>query len=143
MPRPLHLLLCVATVACSDPFPPPPNPMGTSVDITTDRTVYGPSDSSIVTVRNLTGQAMQFNLCPGALQRWTGSTWATVDAWPGPGAAACALIGGALSPNATYSARFTIHAGAGTGSYRFEFFAIEMGNQLPIGDRVSHQFEVR
>lgn len=78
MVRSLVSLAVLAVLACQ-PMEPAPQITGTNLDITTDRARYGTADSATVTVRNISSQSVRFNLCPGALERWNGSSWQTVD----------------------------------------------------------------
>jgi hypothetical protein len=136
-------ILLLSIIGCTGHgIPPVPDVRGTDVDITTDAALYRTSDSVSVTVHNRSGRGLHLNLCPATLERWTGIDWAPVTFWPGPGKATCIMLGGDVASGGTFSARFALLTNVPPGQYRIEFPAIEIGNPLPIEDRVTHVFTV-
>jgi hypothetical protein len=128
----------IALIACStttDVSEPP------VVAIVTDRSSYAPGDSVVVQVTNLTLAAVRYNLCPGDLQRWSGSRWDTAVSWT---EGVCRDNLNSLAAGSTVTIKRPLATTRESGVYRYLFYSVldAEENLLPVSARVSNSFLV-
>jgi hypothetical protein len=129
----LTLSLVLGTWACA-PAPPARSPAGSSagaggVEVTTDRSRYGPGDPLTLTVHNGGADTLAFNPCTRTIERESDGGWSpvsepqricTMEAWilaPGERRAGPTELPAELPPGRYRAAlAFTVEGAHGSGS---------------------------
>lgn len=117
--RILAALLALSAAACGNAFVA----SDPAVEVTTDRAAYAPGDTVRVTMRNVSGESLGYNLCVSKLDRRSADAWATVDVFPGPGGA-CTMELRHLPAGESVQTRRVIPAATEAGTYRLVYNGI-------------------
>jgi hypothetical protein len=119
---------------------------GTSRDyrITTNRTSYARGNTGEVTINNVSGETLQYNLCPRRLERQANKYWIVAFEWPTAGST-CTTQSRRLGKGDSVEALFDIPTGVPAGTYRVVFTGLvdEKGRALSGDDAATPKFEVR
>ncbi|MBD0321619.1 MAG: hypothetical protein ICV87_14880 [Gemmatimonadetes bacterium] len=117
--RILPALLALSAAACGSGFVA----SDPAVEVATDRAAYAPGDTVRVTLRNVSGETLGYNLCISKLDRRAADAWTTVDVFPGPGGA-CSMELRTLPAGESVQVRRAIPAATSAGTYRIVYNGI-------------------
>ena len=119
---------------------------GSSADyrITTNREIYSRGNTCEVTIRNFSGDTVEYNLCQRQLQRQVNRYWVVAFEWPTAGGA-CTTEARRLDEDDTVSTLFEIPTGVPIGKYRMVFTGLrdKEGKSLSSDDAATPSFDVR
>jgi hypothetical protein len=119
---------------------------GTSRDyrITTNQTIYSRGNTGEVTIRNVSDETLEYNLCPRRLERQANKYWIVAFEWPTAGSS-CTAEGRRLGKGEAINALFDIPTGVPTGTYRVVFTGLVDQKARPLSgdDAATPKFEVR
>jgi hypothetical protein len=107
--------------------------------ITTDHASYAPTYVVSVTIVNVSGGDVTYNLCPRALQRRNADGWESVASYPGSGA--CTAEALLLRAGERVETRFGLSSDLPDGTYRIVFPWLG-DSTLPADDRATPSFVV-
>ena len=112
--------------------------------ITTNLTDYPRGSTGEATIRNVTDETLEYNLCQRRLERQVGNNWVPAFEWPVAGGA-CTSEPRSLSKGATVNTFFDIPTGIPTGKYRVVFTNLlgEDGKPVSPDRAASPSFDVR
>ena len=112
--------------------------------ITTNRDSYNRGNTGEATIRNISGESLEYNLCPRRLERRTNRDWTTAYEWPTAGGV-CTTDLRRIGRGEALNALFEIPVGIPTGTYRVVFTQLlgEGSRQLSADDAATPSFEVR
>lgn len=113
-------------------------------EITTNRDTYNRGNTGEITVRNRSGDRLEYNLCQRRLERRVDRSWITAFEWPTAGGS-CTTEARPLAEGQSVNTLFEIPTGIPTGTYRVVFTGLLDQSGRPLtGDRAATpQFEVR
>jgi hypothetical protein len=119
---------------------------GSSADyrIATNQTTYSRGNTGEATIKNLSGETLEYNLCPRRLERQANKYWIVAFEWPTAGSS-CTTEGRRLGKGEAINALFDIPTGVPTGTYRVVFTGLvdQKGRALSGDDASTPKFEVR
>jgi hypothetical protein len=119
---------------------------GSSSDyaITTNKEVYSRGNIGEATIRNVSGDRVEYNLCPRRLERRANKYWVVAFEWPTAGSA-CTTEARTLSKDQAVSSLFDIPPGIPTGTYRVVFTGLsdKDGRTVSPDRAATPSFEVR
>jgi hypothetical protein len=112
--------------------------------IATNRSDYTRGSTGEATIRNVTDETLEYNLCQRRLERQVGNNWVPAFEWPVAGGA-CTSEARSLSKGASVNTFFDIPTGVPTGKYRVVFTNLLGQDGKPVSpDRAATpQFDVR
>jgi len=88
--------------------------------ITMNRDVYSRGNTGEATIKNVSGETLEYNLCPRRLERQANKYWVVAFEWPTAGSA-CTTEARRLAKGASVNTLFEIPTGVPTGTYRVVF----------------------
>lgn len=112
--------------------------------ITTNRDIYSRGNTGEATIKNVSGQALEYNLCQRRLQRQVNKYWVVAFEWPTAGGA-CTTEARQLPKNESVTTLFDIPTGVPIGTYRIVFTNLmgRKGRTLSADDAATKSFTVR
>jgi hypothetical protein len=112
--------------------------------ITTNRTTYARGNTGEATIRNVSGETLEYNLCPRSLERQANKYWIVAFEWPTAGAS-CTTESRQMGKDQAINALFDIPTGVPTGTYRVVFTGLsdQKGRKLSGDNAATPKFEVR
>lgn len=95
---------------------------GTSPDylVRANRDIYSRGNTGEATIRNISDETLDYNLCPRRLERMANKYWVVAFEWPTAGSA-CTTEARRLSKGESVNALFEVPTGVPTGRYRIVF----------------------
>lgn len=90
------------------------------VEVTTDQREYRAGNSVTVTVTNVSGEPVGYNLCVHRIERRTADGWRVASAFPPPGSACIAILL-TLEPGASTAVQVRLPQDLSAGIYRVRF----------------------
>jgi len=114
-----------------------------AVRITTAKPTYGPGDTVVVTLENISQDRVLYNACSAFLERWQILGWGEVM-WAA-GDQPCNDNVDALEAGATVGTWFPIPSTLAPGMYRYRFTGITNTDArlLPERERLSNTFSIQ
>jgi len=112
--------------------------------ITTNQDIYSRGNTGEATIRNVTDEPLEYNLCPRRLERQANKYWVVSFGWPTAGGA-CTTVARALGKGETVTALFEVPTGVPTGTYRLVFTGLigKNGKPVPPDQAATPAFQVR
>lgn len=112
--------------------------------ITTNREIYSRGNTGEATIRNVSGQTLEYNLCQRRLERQVNKYWVVAFEWPTAGGA-CTTEARRLPDDESVSTLFDIPTGVPIGRYRVVFTNLHGpdGKSLAGEDAATPSFDVR
>lgn len=112
--------------------------------ITTNRTDFTRGSTGEATIRNASGETLEYNLCQRRLERQVGNNWVVAFEWPTAGGA-CTSEARSLAKGASVNTFFDIPTGVPTGKYRVVFTNLlgEDGKPVSPDRAATPPFDVR
>jgi hypothetical protein len=112
-------------------------------DIAPERARYSPGDTTMITLRNVGVDELQYNLCAYRVERREETAWYTAAEVP-PERSACVLPAGRLAPGEAVAMAVPLPDGLPPGEYRvrFDWIARAGGERLSPGERSSRSFRL-
>jgi hypothetical protein len=113
-------------------------------NITTNREIYSRGNTGEATIRNISGRALDFNLCPRRLERQANKYWVVAFEWPVAGGA-CTTELRKLAKDDEVTTLFDIPTGVPIGTYRLVFTGLrdDKGRNIAGDDAATKSFTVR
>jgi len=113
-------------------------------EITTNRQVYSRGNTGEATIRNTSGERLEYNLCQRRLERRVDGSWISAFEWPTAGGS-CTGEARSLNAGQSVNALFDIPTGIPAGTYRVVFTGLlnDDRNVLPADRAATPSFEVR
>ena len=113
-------------------------------EITTNRQVYSRGNTGEATIRNTSGERLEYNLCQRRLERRVDRGWISAFEWPTAGGS-CTAEARSLNAGQSINALFDIPTGIPSGTYRVVFTGLLNDDRSPLSaDRAATpSFEVR
>jgi hypothetical protein len=112
--------------------------------ITTNKDSYSRGNIGEATIRNSSGDRIEYNLCPRRLERQVDRNWVAAFEWPTSGSA-CTAEARTLSPGSSVNTFFDIPTGIPAGTYRVVFTGLLDSDRKAVSaDRAATSpFQVR
>jgi hypothetical protein len=109
-----------------------------------NRDVYSRGNTGEATIRNISGESLEYNLCPRRLERMANKYWVVAFEWPTSGSA-CTTEARRLPRNESVNTLFEIPTGVPTGAYRIVFSALfdKEGRTVGPDQAATQSFDVR
>lgn len=113
-------------------------------EITTNRQVYNRGNTGEATIRNTSGERLEYNLCQRRLERRVDRDWITAFEWPTAGGS-CTAEARSLNAGQSVNTFFDIPTGVPAGNYRVVFTGLLNDDRSSVlADRAATpSFEVR
>ena len=115
-----------------------------SYRITANREIYSRGNTGEATIRNVSSNAVEYNLCQRQLQRQVNKYWVVAFEWPTAGGA-CTTESRRLDKDDTVSTLFEIPTGVPIGKYRMVFTGLrdKEGKTISSDESATPSFDVR
>ena len=112
--------------------------------ISTNRNVYNRGSTGEVTIRNVSDNTLEYNLCQRRLERQVGRDWVTSYEWPTAGGG-CTTELRRLNRGEAVNTLFDIPTGVPSGTYRVVFTGLrgEGGGDMSADRAATPSFQVR
>ncbi len=112
--------------------------------ITSNQDVFSRGNTGEATIRNVTDETLEYNLCPRRLERQANKYWVVAFEWPTAGGA-CTTEARTLGKGQSVSALFEIPTGVPTGTYRLVFTGLtgKNGKSVSSDQAATPAFQVR
>lgn len=138
----LALALVVSTSACS--MLARHGGSSPTYGITGNREIYSRGNTGEVTIRNISGRTLEYNLCPRRLERQANKYWVVAFEWPTAGGA-CTTELRQLAKGDEVRTLFDIPTGVPIGTYRLVFTGLrgKDGRSVASEDAATKSFTVR
>ena len=119
---------------------------GSSSDyqITINRQEYTRGNTGEATIRNVSDDPVQYNLCQRRLERRVDNSWVVAFEWPTAGGS-CTSEARTLAKGASVNTFFELPTGVPAGTYRVVFTGLrdDDGNAVPQDRASTPSFQVR
>lgn len=119
---------------------------GSSSDyqITTNRQDYTRGSTGEATIRNVSDETVEYNLCQRRLERRVDNSWVVAFEWPTAGGA-CTSEARSLAKGASVNTFFELPTGVPAGTYRVVFTGLRGngGKAVPQDRASTPSFQVR
>ena len=115
-----------------------------SYRITANREIYSRGNTGEATIRNVSSNAVEYNLCQRQLQRQVNKYWVVAFEWTTAGGA-CTTESRRLDKDDTVSTLFEIPTGVPIGKYRMVFTGLrdKEGKTISSDESATPSFDVR
>jgi hypothetical protein len=112
--------------------------------ITTNRDIYSRGNTGEAIIRNVSGETLEYNLCPRRLERQANKYWVVAFEWPTAGGA-CTTELRRLDKGDEITTLFDIPTGVPIGTYRLVFTALQGKDSRSVtgSDAATKSFTVR
>jgi hypothetical protein len=112
--------------------------------ITTNQTTYTRGNTGEATIRNVSDETLEYNLCPRRLETQANKYWIVAFEWPTAGSA-CTTEARRLAKGESVNTLFEIPTGVPPATYRVVFTGLfdQKGRRLSGDAAATSRFEVR
>lgn len=112
--------------------------------VSTNQDIYRRGNTGEATIRNVSGQSLQYNLCQRRLERQVNKYWVVAYEWPTAGGA-CTTEARTLAKDGTITTLFELPTGVPSGMYRVVFNGLldRKGAAITPEQSATKLFEVR